>query len=182
MYFQIMKMKLSIAFAFMLLASLAVPPAVATQTTYSFYAEHTGWFAPFGGFGVSPLFGVAEGGTGLVAGDSESFEYTTSLIHRTVRVASDLPGCASISSFAVDGSGVLVFDAGEIMMKRISGTSCVQFPVNAPPIIIIEEEWRITSGTGKYRGASGKLNRWFVGSLVTYDGSGTFEGTIKLVE
>ncbi len=136
-----------------------------------FEATFSGDFWVAGDVGRSVLFIVEESGDGY-EDTFEGFNYTAYLLHNLARIP---PGCGYMSSTGVDGFGVLTFIDGEIFLKRISGTACFSFPT-----IICEEQWKITSGTEAYVGASGKLSRHLEGDVTSGLASGTLIGTIRL--
>lgn len=168
-----MKKKLYIAFALMLLASLAALPAMAKQTTSPFEANFTGVFEITGDAGKSVVFILEESGAGSEQ-TLGAFTYTTSLMNSVARRP---PGCGPGSSTSVNGKAVLTFGDGEIWLKLTSGTACFLFP-----IVTVEDSWVITSGTGNYVGATGKLSRTLDGNVISGIAVGDFDGTIKLVD
>ena len=156
--------------AVVLLVSLAAPQATAKQTSSLFEATFTGEFRIAGDVGKSVLFVVEESHIGeeLTLG---AFTYTAFLLHNVARIP---PDCYPGSSTGVDGSAVLTFGDDQIRLKRISGTACFEFPT-----VEIEEQWVIASGTGNYRGATGKLSRQLDGDVGSWTAVGTINGTIR---
>jgi hypothetical protein len=158
--------------AVFLLISLVVPQASAKRTSSSFDATFAGDFWLAGDVAKSKLFIVEESGVGndQTFGD---FTYTTYLLHNLARIP---PGCGPGSSTGVDGSAVLTLADGQIRLKRISATACFLFP-----IIDLEEQWVIASGTGNYVGATGILSRKLDGDVIPWTTEGKeWLGTIKL--
>lgn len=164
----------------LLLATVASMALMSGQTTAQqnlipFNANIYGSFAIAGGIGESPLFVVEESGFGEESTLGE-FSFTTHLLHNLARVP---PICEYDfnSSMGVDGFGVLTFADGQLRLERASGAACFESP---PPVISLDERWRIVSGTGAYVGATGKLTRTYDGDVATGLGGGVFTGTIKL--
>jgi hypothetical protein len=165
--------KLLLVLAVFLLVSLVFPQPAAGKTSSLFEATLTGDFGITGDVGGSPLFIVEESGTGneKILG---AFTFESYLTHNLARVP---PGCGPNSSTGVGGSSVLTFvdGSGQLKLKRISGTACFSFP-----FVTAEEEWVISSGTGNYVGASGKLSRQYVADVRSWIAVGPLSGTIKL--
>ena len=155
-----------------ILVSLSAQQTTAGPTFTTFDADIQGFFFVSGANGESPLFVVEESGTGYEL-TSGGFTYTTDLLHNMARAPE---GCGPASSTDLGGFGIMTFAEGQLWLHRISGSACFNFPV-----IELEERWRIASGTGAYKGATGKLVRTYVGDVRTGTGSGTFSGTIKLL-
>jgi hypothetical protein len=145
--------------------------AVAEQTSDPFEATFTGNFYITVDVGKSGLFIVEETGSGNEVENLGSFTYTTSLLHN---LALTPPGCGSGSSTGVDGSGISTFADGQLWLHRVSGITCFEFPT-----IRVEEQWVITSGTGAYTGATGKLSRNLIGDVRFGTSVGSLSGTIK---
>jgi hypothetical protein len=154
-----------------LLVSLSAQQTAAHPAFAAFDADIYGFFAVSGANGESPLFVVQESGSGYetTLGD---FTYTTYLLHNLARIPK---GCGPDSSTAVDGIGVFTFADGQMRLERVSGTACFEFPN-----IVLEEDWRIASGTGAYIGATGKLVRTYDGDVRTGAGVGAFNGSIRM--
>ena len=154
------------------LVGLSAQNTTAQPTFTTFDADIQGLFFVSGANGESPLFVVEESGTGyeLMLG---GFTFTTDLLHNMARAPE---GCGPASSTDLGGFGIMTFPEGQLWLHRISGSACFNFPV-----IELDEQWRIASGTGAYLGATGKLVRTYVGDVISGTGSGTFSGTIKLL-
>lgn len=144
--------------------------ASAAQASDPFNATFTGNFSITGDVGKSVLFMVVESGSGNETEKLGAFTYSTSLLHNLALTPS---GCGSGSSTGVDGSGILTFTDGQLRLHRVSGITCFAFPT-----IQVEEQWVITSGTGAYTGATGKLSRNLVGDVRFGTSVGSFNGTI----
>jgi hypothetical protein len=156
--------------AALLLGSLGQPTTAHPAFT-DFSADIDGMFMVSGANGESPLFVVEESGTGYET-TLGGFTYTTYLLHNLARVPE---GCGFNSSTGVEGIGVFNFPDGQMRLERISSSSCFAFP-----LVVLEESWRIASGTGAYVGTTGKLVRTFTGDVRTGMGFGAFTGTIKM--
>ena len=154
-----------------ILFGLTVSSARAEPTTYSFEASITGSFQITGDVGNSVLFTVADSGSGTEVTFGE-FTFDASVIQNLARIPA---GCGPSSSTGVDGKAVLTFADGTINLKRTGGSACFSFP-----FIHIEEQWVITSGTGNYVGASGRLVRQADGNVINGSLVGTISGILKL--
>ena len=120
---------------------------------------------------VSVLIVIEEEGTGI-EGTLGTFDFTSYLFHDDNRPRD---GCGPLSTTGVDGSATLTFADGDLRLKRTSAETCFVYPN-----ITVKSEWRIASGTGRYKGATGSLEKNFVGTLPSYTGTGTLIGNIKL--
>jgi hypothetical protein len=150
--------------------------SLAQPILISFEAGIDGIFWIPESIGESPLFVVEELATGedLTLGE---FTFTSHLLHNLANVP---PICdyEYFSSSGVDGFGFFDFSDGQLRLQRVSESSaCYDFP-----IISLDEHWRISSGTGAYSGATGKLTRTYDGDVRFGVGDGTFTGTIKIVK
>ena len=155
------------------LAWSAVPSRAATKPDWTaFSATLAGTFSIAGDVGKSVLFAVQESGTGN-AQAALVFTYRLSVLQNLAHVPS---GCGPSSSSAVDGFGVLSFTDGDVTLRRVAGTSCFAFPT-----INVEEQWVVSSGTGRYVGASGVLWRQMIGDVRFGSTSGSLQGMIKFV-
>ena len=122
--------------------------------------------------GRSDLFIVRESGGGAEEARGP-FTYTASVIQDLRRRP---VGCGPNSSTGVTGSATLRFADGDLRLFRLSGEACFSFP-----FVTATEEWAATSGTGPYRGATGRLVREWVGDVRTLTATGGWTGEIRLV-
>ncbi len=167
-------LKLSTAAA--LVASMAwaatPSPAAAKPDSTAFSATVAGTFSIAGDVGKSVLFAVQESGTGNAQATLE-FTYRLSVLQNLAKVPE---GCGPSSSSAVEGFGVLSFTDGDLTLRRVAGTSCFAFPT-----ITVEEQWVVSSGTGRYVGATGVLWRQMTGDVRFGSTSGILQGMIRFV-
>lgn len=168
-----MNIWLKLALTASLVLALAPMDFAVGGDAFPFDAGIDGQFEVTEFIGDSPLFVVEESGVGYEP-TLGAFTYTTYLFHNLARVPDD-DDCGTFSSTAVGGSGVLNFADGQMRLQRVSGTACLM-----SSIIVLEEWWRIASGTGAYVGATGSLIREFYGDVPSGLGQGTIQGTIRL--
>jgi hypothetical protein len=171
---------LVLIFAVLLIFRLNVTDAFDNNKFIDFVAYHDGEFTPGpgpGGPDRSPLFTVLEWAEGT-AGEFGDFIFVSSLKQNTARVPS---WCDSgIGNSGVEGSAVMIFEDGQMRLKRKSGQACVY--LSPSPIVINVEQWVVVAGgTGRYHKATGKLTREVTGSLInlTFEDA-LFFGTIRL--
>lgn len=162
--------------AIFLFLSFVVQPTSAKQASNPFVATISGNFWIAGSAGNSGIFFVEETGEGLEQNLEKTFTFTTSLFNDEYRIP---PSCGPGSSTGVVGSGLITFDdgSGQIRLKLVSGTACFEFP-----IVTLDEQWVIASGTGNYVGVTGELSRQLYGNVIDGTFNGTFNGTIKKYE
>jgi hypothetical protein len=170
--FTLKRVLVSVTILMMLvLGGIAAQPVEAQPNTGPFEANFRGKFWVVDDVGKSVLFIVEEAGSGQEQALG-NFSYAASLPQNLARTP---PGCGPNSSTGVDGSAILSFADGEITLKRTFGTVCFAFP-----LINVEENWVITSGTGSYIGATGKLSRQLAGDVRFGTTVGTISGAINL--
>ena len=87
------------------------------------------------------------------------------------------PGCGEDSSVGAGGYASLVLADGSLQLKRGRGDACF-----APPLIKVDETYRVIGGTGLYKGARGKIISHFDGEVSGFTLSATFSGIIKFDE
>lgn len=154
-----------------LLIECSASPAEAAVRGQPFDASYAGSFAITGDIGQSVLFVIEETGSGFAPTTLGNFSYASAVMQNLARVPD---GCGSNSSTGVDGAAILTFSDGQVRLKRISGTSCFAFPT-----LHIEERWIITSGTGRYLGATGDIARVADGDVRSRVLRGTLSGLIQ---
>lgn len=164
---------LGAAIAFAVAASIATVPlaSAAAARHVSFEATADGSFWIPGDVGSSPLFVVQETGDGS-ADDLGALHYELSVVQN---MALPPAGCGPSSSTGASGAGVLTLPDGALSLHRSAGTSCFAFP-----LLEVEESWVVDGGSGRYRGASGRLLRRMTGDVRYGTATGSFSGSLKL--
>jgi hypothetical protein len=154
-------------------AVLAAAPlaASAAAQTLAFEASTSGAFWIAGDVGSSPLFVVQESGDGS-ADDFGMLHYELSVVQNLARPPA---GCGPQSSTGTSGVALLTLPDGALSLHRSAGSSCFSFP-----LVTLEETWVVGGGSGRYQGASGKLQRRVTGDVRDGSVAGSLSGSLKL--
>ena len=135
-------------------------------------AEFSGTFELAGNDDRSPILTVGEVGAGA-EGSLGDFSYTVTVQQNDARPPASCP--TPNSSTAAGGTATMVLTDGTLSLTRRSGDACFAFPT-----VHGIEQWFVSKGTDRYRGASGALTREFDADVRFGTLTGTWTGSLVL--